>query len=980
MRSKRNMPWLTLSLLLMFSMTTSCSYFFDQKENHKNSYNLTVDEKTGVSCVKKNNDLIRDYFNMKRDDGQIAVELREMKGCIRDTVDLFVKHTQTSSENQDTYSAKDLHEFLASIFDSYDFVQAFMEDAFILKDSLIGGGQFKISKNEVSRLPDFVDYFYEGLATLSVERHVLFNTDVHGKDWEKFAPAANKLMAIAKGAKKLNLKSSGDFDYQGAVRVVMYFIKDPEDKIHWAKSFNLINSMQALISSGKNDHLDMTKFQMTLEQLANLYLAYSEYSRYLQDEFFYKDMATILTFPALVNRAVEDPSSYGGNNPAILNSVQKKILSVLAVAADAAPKGKLSLDYIDNIILTLKNNDSLPSYINPETIKAMVPQFFNVWLSPNGCTGDACFARFANSKQIQQLQTLLDRWKERQLWINANLERRKSSASRTGKEFKTRSTNSNIASLQAAALKVNHAHWEGKYLIIGNKELTFKDMVVFHNIYTLAELFLRPFNNNEKKEQLLSYYLDRDQALVFYQWFRMLGLELKLVDPRSGVDSTAAFTEINMFGSTAVEPDKLDLAELIEYFEISISTSFRAVDLMNNQFVKCRLPRVFDVFNFQKLEALCFRDEWFSHNQEYLLSSFPRLNRYLKTINDSEYKEFLNSLEKASRQGLIVNDPVETDSIRQMSSILQYAESLFTRFDKDDNDVISVDELRLAMQHIVPNIKGIVESSQDSATVALLHKAFKNFEEDLLTYILAKHELPKLLTGETISGALIDTGWLKQFGEWSNSKEEWLNKEARVNRNDVLLVISGLSSLSRVSKIKKLKKHFYKNELAFQEPLKGPKDPLLPPIVKELGCSYKVEQDLYQWLYENQKRYWNDTLDFVSPGTFVLFGWDVASLGISWNDIPEINDIEIKNVPIINTDIDLKGFTKGWESQVVYKLIDLVAHDPKLGPLCGVPYIPAVHRIALQQDYKQFMCERNGTPVIGLIMAPNCRVHYRLPY
>jgi len=979
--------WLKLSVAMLGMVVfTSCGYFFDKKDQPKKSYNLTVDEKGSVSCVKQNSDLLRDYFDLKRDDVQIAQQLREMKGCIRDTIDLFVKHTQSSSTDPNTYAARDLHEFLSSVFDSYDFKEQFMDDVFILKDSLIGGGATRVSKDEIRILPDYVDVIYEGLANLAVERHLLFSKDfenpdkkfVHPDDWAKFAPAGDKFLQVVRTLHSLKFKGSGNFDYQSLVRIAMAFVHDPADIDHWTKTFRLVNSLQSLIASGQHDNLDIQKFNFTVDNLAGLYLAYIEYYRYLLDDYFYQDMATVFTFPALVSRAVDNPQAFSGNKPQILNSVHHRILSALSNAADQAPRGQLSLDYLDDIVATLFINESLPSYINPDTLKGMFPQFFNVWLSPQGCSGDACLARTANSTQIRELQRQLDQWAERQMWINTSLSER-TALSRNMPAFTKHSSNPNIASLQAAVQKINHVHWNNQYLMIGMKDLTFKDLVIFHDIYTLAELFARPFNNNGSKPQMLDYFLDRDQALTFYRWFRPLGLEIKIVDPRASADSTAAFTEINMFGSTAVDPDKMDLAELIEYFEISISTSFRAVNLITTQFQDCKIPDRLDVFGYPMIKADCFRQEWSLNYNDYLFSSMPRLQNYLKDASDLTVKNMLNSLEKAARQGLMVNEPAETDTFRQMSSITMYTESLFDRFDADGNNIITPAEMKAALAHIVPNITGILTSSVDPKTVALLRKIFPKFEENLITYVLVKHDLPDLLTAETEAGQLIGVAQIKAFKLWADSQDQWLNNDAAVTREDVMLVIAGLSSLARVTKIKNMKKHFYDHELDFDKPLSGPQDPLLKPLADNLNCSYKVDAYVHQWLYDHKKDYWDGALDWITPGSLVLFGWDASSLGLTWSNLPEINDIQIPNVPFIG-DVSLQGFTKGWEGKVTYKLIELVSKDPTLGPLCGVPYVPGVHQIAAQQYYQQRMCDQ--TVLLPLLPIPTqrCSIHYRTPY
>lgn len=967
------------SAVLAFS-TMSCSYFFGDKDDKSNTYNLSLNEKTSVSCVKDNSALLRDYFDMERDDAQMAQDLRAMKKCLRDAVDLFVRHTRSSDENGDNYTPKDIHEFLSSAFDTYTYGPVFMDDVIRLKDSLIGGTPFQVTKAEVRLLNVYIDYVYDALAELATERHYIFNNDP-ADTWDKFPAAADKFMTVVKKFQSLPRKNSGQFDYNNLVKVAKYFLDDDVDMDHWDKTFRLVNSLQALVVSGQPGSVQIARLPFAVNQLASLYLSYVEFEKYLKDEVLFKDMAAILIFPALVRNAVEHPEALDGNRPLILNSIQAKILATMELSTQNAPGGELSMNYLDHAIETLKVNGSLPDYLKAETIKNLIPRFFSTWLVRDPCEGAACEARVVKAEHIVTLRNLLNQWKTRQVWINAQPR-----ASVTRNQFLSAVTRGRDDAVVGPFIKaleqVNHLHWD-KYLVVGDKQVTFRDMIVFHNIYTLAQLFTRPFNGNEAKPQLVDYFLDKSQAAVFYSWFHPLGLELKLVDPRSLVTSIAAFTEINLFGSTAEKPDEMNFSEMIEYFEISISTSFRAVDLITYEFQDsftqtCRVPGVYDVFGYQKIYSECFRNVWLEKHEQFLFNSMPKLSAYLATLDDDSYLTILNLLERAARQGVIVDEHFDTDALRQLSSIMQYAESLFGRFDRNENNLIESDEMRAALAHLIPNISGILETAVDPAFAAQLYKFFPNFEEDLITYILAKKELPELLTSETLGGAA--TSAIKVFKIWSNSKADWLNGNPDVKRSDVLLVISGLSSMSRVTKVKNLKKHFFDQELEFQKPLSGPTDPLLAPLAKELLCAAHVRDDLLVWLYDNKVRYWDEVLDWVKPEQFVLFGWDVSSLGISTNDIPGINDINFQFPWEDGAKVNLANAVNGWEKDVTYKLIELLTKEPVLGSLCTVPFVTYEgNRMARQQDYKQTICTGGGS-VMGMPTPMHCETYRRTPY
>jgi hypothetical protein len=167
--------------------------------------------------------------------------------------------------------------------------------------------------------------------------------------------------------------------------------------------------------------------------------------------------------------------------------------------------------------------------------------------------------------------------------------------------------------------------------------------------------------------------------------------------------------------------------------------------------------------------------------------------------------------------------------------------------------------------------------------------------------------------------------------------------------------------------------------LDFQKPLTGPQDPLLKPLAKELACSYKVQTQLLQWLYDNKVNYWDNAVNFVAPKQFVLFGYDLADLGISLNDFPELNDVRLQDIPWVG-DVSLANLTQGWEGKVTYKLIELIKNDKLLGPLCGVPYVQTIHKMPLQQNYRENFCTRTMIPLLPISLGVSCKDYFRTPY
>ncbi len=934
--------WIVLGAVLI--VTTSCSYFFKDEPKKSNIYDLSFSEKSGVSCVKNNGKLLREYFNFQRDDQEMATELGKMKTCLKDAVKLFVEHTQGAKK--DSYSPQEIHDFLTLAFDSYEYSIEFMLEAFLLKQSFLGGDADSVTKTDVRKLMLYIDFIYDGLITLTPDRKRLFSKkqDVDLLDFEASAARFRRVVA---GFQNLPRKSSGNLDYNGLVRLVKYFLSDDVDVNHWNKTFEIVNSLQALLTLGQEGTVDIQKLPDALNNLSYLYLGYMQFHKFIADDeqVFKKDLSTIFTFPGLVARLTKHPNVFTNDKVSALIKTQDKILIGMRNALQQAPSQKIPLRYIQDFIVTLERTGCFKDEktgedngLKANTLRQMVPQLFGRWLTTQECRG-ACDLQFMSVENIDVLRGFISGWQERQQWINENAQSFSGPKSTfVDSQYRQRTRRSNVVdNLLRVLSRVGHVHWD-KYVVIGESNVNYKDLVIFNSIYTLAELFVRPFNSNGQKSNLVDYYLNPQQAQEFYQWLRPLALDLKLGDPRSRSSGKMALMEINLFGSHSNEPQKLNFAEAVEYFEIAISTGLKSDNIMQNHFKECRNPTPpVDVFGYYRFDALCARNSFAEQHEDVMLFSLPKLIKYLASHPRADRELYLNLLEKAGRQGLIVNEPFETDAFRMMGSISQYAESLFLRFDKDENDILTVDEFNVGLRHIVPNIRETIKAGLPESEAKTLYSWFPNFEENLIQYIFLKKSVPSLLTAQTDAGkgvGLAEIAAFKKQTEWFPGQLQRLE----ATREDVLLVISALSAFTRSNRLKSYNRLFFEQELVFEKGLMGlpANDPDKKLILDELSrlsqCSEYVEPQLQQWILENQDQFWNDVLKTnVNSSEWNFFGWK-----------PFDQDMEIADA----TNRPQMASSAGWQSKVTKKFVELLFNEPTLGPLCSLPYYEGVHRIS----------------------------------
>lgn len=929
-------------LVLLLLATTSCSYFFKDEPKKSNVYELSFSEKSAVSCVKDNGKILREYFNVQRDDSEMVSELGKMKKCLKDAVKLFVEHTQGAKK--DSYTPQEIHDFLVLAFDSYEYSIEFMQEAFLLKQSLLGGDVESVSKGDVRKLLLYIDYVYDSLATLAPDRRMLFAKD-KTDDLAAFEASGARLQKVIYAFRNLPRKSTGTLEYNGLVRLIKYFLDESVDMDHWNPTFEIVNTLQAMLSVGQEGTVDIQKLPTVLNNLSYLYLGYMQFHKFISDEHvFKKDMSTIFTFPGLVARMTKHPNVFTDEKISALIKTQEKVLNGVRKALEQAPSQKIPLRYIQDFIVTLERTGAFKdSGLKADTLRQMVPQLFARWLTAQECRG-ACDLQFLNLENVDVLKRVIAQWQERQEWINGNAKAFIGSKTAfVNSVYRQRMRRSPVVdNLIRVLSRVGHVHWED-YVVIGESNVNYKDLVIFNSIYTLAELFVRPFNGNGQKSNLVDYYLNPQQAQEFYQWLRPLALDLKLGDPRSRTSGKQALQEINLFGSQSNEPEKMNFSEAVEYFEIAISTGLKSDNIMQNHFVECRDANApLDVFGYNRFVAECARSAFAEQHEEVMLVSMPRLVKYLGSHPRADRALYLNYLEKAGRQGLIVDEPFETDVFRMMGSISQYAESLFLRFDKDQNDLLTIEEFNTGLEHIVPNISPILKAGMSDDEAKTLYSWLPDFERQLIQYIFLKKSLPTLLTARTTASKRVGVAELVAFKKQTEYFPSQLQR-LEATREDVLLVISALSAYSRTNRLKSFNNLFFGQELVFEKGLKSlpPDDPDRKLILGELSrisqCSELVEPLLQTWILNNQNKYWDEVLiTRMNTSQWNFFGWKPFESDTVTTDL---TSEALKN-----------GAGQNWQAKVTEKYIELLFKEPTLGPLCSLPYLEEVHRIHPTQD------------------------------
>jgi hypothetical protein len=260
------------------------------------------------------------------------------------------------------------------------------------------------------------------------------------------------------------------------------------------------------------------------------------------------------------------------------------------------------------------------------------------------------------------------------------------------------------------------------------------------------------------------------------------------------------------------------------------------------------------------------------------------------------------------------------------SSIAQYVESIFLRFDKNKDNQIGSNELKSVLDHIVPSIRMLIKQNLDQGTQDLLYRIFPEFERDLVTFMIKHKELPEILKAENPAGQGLGALnlYISNLKDWVVQIPDWfINGEVKVTREDFFLVVGGLSYFQRTQRVRHIKDIFWENDFKFDDTISDIDDPVFLSLRKEILCSSKITDQVRKWLVEKQKEYW---VKAKADEIVNLFGLSIKGSSLPFNDK-----------------------TTNWTDAVMVQFISLLYNDPQISPLCNLPYISGVQRVRKHQ-------------------------------
>ena len=278
------------------------------------------------------------------------------------------------------------------------------------------------------------------------------------------------------------------------------------------------------------------------------------------------------------------------------------------------------------------------------------------------------------------------------------------------------------------------------------------------------------------------YFVDEDLDKFFHEFQEAL-FAIKVVDPTIPNFWPSRRQDMDLFTPLSDGNGQASIPELVNYGMILISSAGLTSDMRREITGVCDSGLGTDIMGWTKIPADCFRRE-FNNRLEYWTSEFPRLQNYWKTLSPDQQTRAMKWLEHGARRNGYTEADFDKYDMGSLSTVLHYTESLFTRFDFNDDETLGKSE---------------IEDAYPVFKLLLAKKAKQNPKNDYLikgvfTYIVKFRAMP-----ETSS-----IGGISKFAYWL-AIYSWRTTHYNADRVGVFNIVCQLAAPESSSQLEATK-------------------------------------------------------------------------------------------------------------------------------------------------------------------------------
>lgn len=734
-----------LSLLLAAVNLTACSDFLEGKKETPGVIELSNDKLSCLSVLPEN--------ILKISDGTASdLQITSSVSCMQDSLTYFQKRTRGALD--ETYSIPELRGFFGKYFLKENNVSPQLAAELMkLKKALLGGSENYLTKSEITRLNYILKVIQEEL--LLIRPHIRVLT-MQAKKGEVSAYEVKEASAALQGALFRIAEQSeltrSDYSFADAKKLVSGiadFVTGDEPFTLYVRASTyvpLIETVKIILFGEKAELQSKQDWLNAIRSVVSLY-------------------GLALRF----NYEVKSLDISNSQQVQLMQDLIEQSLDLVLGSPRMVQRGEISFKEIDRLLELLHDEGfiNLPVSVRAiqETYRAVVGRM----LDPEQ-RNDLSSIYSLNDTHLRVLKRELEIFRMHQVLFESRLngvsswaEYRKALLAIPVEKWIGLQEGLDV-SVQTALLKswrdtlitlstqpgVVYTNQDRVFVGYGSDRLqvSWKSVTQMNLMRALARFLSLGYGNGNS--------LNLDRATIseaglsqWYEDFHTFGVEMKAFDPRSLNSGPRAFKEANFFTFSGNGDKAMDLKETYQFVSFLFSGGMRSSNDLQSKMLAagCGVPEL-DVFGFKKFEERCFQKEFFASFGQYF-ENLPWMVAYVRTLGPQAQREFFEDLMVAARVSEPQGGLVEMADVRTLVMILHYVESVFTGYDKDQDQRLSVAEVKLASDRFVGFLREMRPGTSDSNL------------RDGFTYLVFSGEMPS--TWDVISTKVKDFFGVDRF-------------------------------------------------------------------------------------------------------------------------------------------------------------------------------------------------------------------------
>lgn len=857
----------TIAALLLLS----CSYFFDQKDVVTE---VNYNQDTSASCITKANNGLRKYFDVSNVPEMQAVEIDYIAECYQNSIQSFVKHTESGREDSENYTIENIELLINKFHPGIEVSQEKIGIYLRLKQFFFGGQAEILTITELKNIAKIVPVLNSVLKTLLPHRGIVFHKqkllrDVHSYDkfTESFQVLHEQSSILLRALDPYSGPRKMDLWPMAAYFINGYYDGNTE---HSDKYLPAAMGFKNLVLNSEGTELDRRKLNLLVEQSFSAGEALSKFSYFVQDDFIFTNIGFVLSFMTKIQAQLKNARVFQTLTLKAVLEIFDTGESILMRSTEQNQMKEVGIDKVGGFLEGLGKAGFFSGNLTPNTLTIFIDNMSKKWLDPQAKR----ITPNITQGKLKYLKKLMTKWFYRQQYINSHL--LSGDPEKVQFPFPTDGLNSNpeLTGWLKVFDKTSLHQWNRDNRVIFSKldeGMSYGELTVANSLTILIELFMKPYNlevSDPLEFTLFEFDTEGEESDIsetqeIYEAMRILGVEMKIMDSREFNSGKKSFMEANNFTTQRAADDSLlNFYEAFELLSISLSSAALA-DYIHSDFNGSCERTYPDVHGYKVLEADCFGAHLFKNFSKYF-NQLDTVNHYWESATYKEKRDFLDSLEYAARGGIISPKPVDVGEIRVMCSILYYLESIFYVFElpNSDDGIATGQEIENAEWHFRPLIKSIIEKNNKD-DVDFLYKKFEFKSREAVKDYLAPRVFLFLLNGGKLPIGKFK--FARIYYLYDNTDKA--NADLKATVADVLKVF-GETAKSTHDNWKKTVTAFVKanhqnlfDALADEE----------PPICRDnrrnvfcqwsriINCNENINPDLYDWMHRQRYKLFSES-------------------------------------------------------------------------------------------------------------------------